>query len=110
MLNQAVHLPLNPKVLPGSAAATDASMALIDEFRRYYLERMLPVARVGLGSGLVASFVIRDSVWLPCLIAGAAGIAGLSAITVGALAARTGALDLYGSVIFSTLCTYLVLG
>ena len=148
MLNQAVHLPLSPRVLPDSGLRTDESIALDTEFRRYYLERMLPVARVGLGiwivlaltacvidgflapesfseraiplrvfimmaplsAALVATFVIKHRNWLSYLIAFAACIAGLSAVAVGAVAARTGAIDIYGSVLFSTLCTYLVLG
>ncbi len=148
MLNQAVHLPLSPRILPDTAATSDESMGLDTEFRRYFLQRMLPFTRVGLGiwivlaltacvfdgliapeafaeraiplrvftmlvplsAALVATFVIRHRIWLPYLVASAAGIAGFSAVAVGAVAARTGAIDVYGSAIFSTLCIYLVLG
>ncbi len=47
---------------------------------------------------------------MPYLIASAACIAGLSAVAVGAIAAGTGAIDVYGSAVFATLCIYLVLG
>jgi len=53
MLNQAVHLPLTPSFLPNSVETTDESKALDKEFRRYYSDRMLPVARAGISLGLV---------------------------------------------------------
>ncbi len=148
MLNQAVHLPLSPRILPGSAVTSDESKALDAEFRRFYLDRMLPIARIGLGVWIVlvstaclfdvflapetfseqaiplrvfamllplaavlgATFVLKRRSWLPYLIASAACFAGLAAVAVGAIAARTGAIDVYGSAMFSTLCIYLVLG
>jgi diguanylate cyclase (GGDEF)-like protein len=67
MLNQARHLQLTPRLLPGSSPATVESQALDDEFRRYYLARKLPVARVAIGLGilLVLAVCILDMSLLP---------------------------------------------
>jgi len=57
MFNEATHVSLVPRLLPGSSRATDESRELDRVFRTYYIERMLPVARVALG------------VWIACVIA-----------------------------------------
>jgi len=67
MLNQATHLPLTPSFLPNSSVMTDEAKALDKEFRRYYIERMLPVARAGIGLGLllVVAICILDMLLMP---------------------------------------------
>ena len=67
MLNQAVHLPLTPSFLPKSVVSTDESKALDKEFRRYYSDRMLPVARAGISLGLVLviAVCILDALMMP---------------------------------------------
>jgi len=67
MLNQAVHLPLTPSFFPTSADSTDEAKALDKEFRRYYSDRMLPVARAGLSLGLVLliAVCVLDAFMMP---------------------------------------------
>jgi diguanylate cyclase (GGDEF)-like protein len=67
MLNQATHLPLTPNLLPGGSPATVESQALDREFRRYYMARKLPVARVAIGLGfmLVLAVCILDMSLMP---------------------------------------------
>lgn len=57
MLNEATHVSLVPKFLPGSNRATDASRELDRIFRTYYIDRMLPIARIAL------------VLWIACVIA-----------------------------------------
>lgn len=67
MLNQATHLPLTPSFLPTSVESTDESKAMDKEFRRYYSDRMLPVARAGISLGLVlvVAVIILDAFMMP---------------------------------------------
>lgn len=67
MLNQVTHLRVTPSFLPGSAPLTDESKSLDKEFRRYYIERMLPIARaaIGLGFLLVVAASILDVTLMP---------------------------------------------
>lgn len=59
MLNKATHLPLTPSFLPhSSATTTEEFQALDQEFRRYYVHRMLPVARAGIGLGFLLTAVV----------------------------------------------------
>jgi len=59
MLNKATHLPLTPSLLPrSSATATEELQALDQEFRRYYVHRMLPVARAGIGLGFLLAAIV----------------------------------------------------
>lgn len=58
MLNQAEHLRLVPRLLPIESTSTDESRDLDREFRRYYVDRMLPVARAGLGIGFVLAIAV----------------------------------------------------
>jgi diguanylate cyclase (GGDEF)-like protein len=148
MLNQATHLPLTPVFLPNSSAMTDEAKALDREFRRYYIERMLPVARAGIGLGLLlvvaiclldmllmpqafvekaipmrlttmlipmsaalsATFLARERVWLPYLIAFVAFLVGVSALAFGAMVDRAGEQLVFWGIIFTTFNVYLVLG
>ena len=148
MLNQAIHLPPTPSFLPNSSAMTDEAKALEKEFRRYYMERMLPVARAGIGLGLLlvaaiclfdmllmpqafvekaipmrlttmlipmsvalsATFLARERVWLPYLIAFVAFLVGVSALVFGAMVDRAGEQLVFWGVIFTTFNVYLLLG
>ena len=67
MLNQVTHLRLTPSFLPDSALLTEESRSLDKEFRRYYIERMLPVARaaIGLGFLLVVATCVLDVTLMP---------------------------------------------
>lgn len=67
MLNQVTHLRVTPSFLPGSAPLTEESKSLDKEFRRYYIERMLPIARaaIGLGFLLVVAASILDVTLMP---------------------------------------------
>ena len=58
MLNKARHLPLAPSFLPRSRAVSEELTALDQEFRRYYVHRMLPVARAGIGLGFLLTAVV----------------------------------------------------
>ncbi len=58
MLNKAAHLPLTPSFLPHSSATTEELNALDQEFRRFYVHRMLPVARAGIGLGLALTAIV----------------------------------------------------
>jgi diguanylate cyclase (GGDEF)-like protein len=148
MLNQALHLPPTPSFLPNSSAMTDEAKALEKEFRRYYMERMLPVARAGIGLGLLlvaaiclfdmllmpqafvekaipmrlttmlipmsvalsATFLARERVWLPYLIAFVAFLVGVSTLVFGAMVDRAGEQLVFWGVIFTTFNVYLLLG
>lgn len=48
MLNEATHVSLVPRLLPGASTATDESRELDRLFRKYYVDRTLPVARAAL--------------------------------------------------------------
>lgn len=67
MLNQVTHLRVTPSFLPSSAPLTEESRSLDQEFRRYYVERMLPVARaaIGLGFLLVLATCVLDVALMP---------------------------------------------
>lgn len=67
MLNQATHLRLAPSFLPNSSPLTNESKSLEKEFRRYYVARMLSVARaaIGLGFLLVGAVCILDVTQMP---------------------------------------------
>ena len=148
MLNQATHLRLTPSFLPTQSAMTDESKALDKEFRRYYIDRMLPVARAGIGLGLMlvvavcildmllmpqafvekaiplrlmtmlipmsavlgATFLAKERIWLPYLIAPVAFLVGTSALVFGAMVERTGEQLVFWGVIFTTFNVYLLLG
>jgi diguanylate cyclase (GGDEF)-like protein len=58
LLNKARHLPLAPSFLPRSRAVSEELTALDQEFRRYYVHRMLPVARAGIGLGFLLTAVV----------------------------------------------------
>ncbi len=58
MLNKATHLPLTPSFLPRSWATNEELQALDQEFRRYYVHRMLPVARAGIGLGFLLTAIV----------------------------------------------------
>jgi diguanylate cyclase (GGDEF)-like protein len=127
---------------------TDEAKALEKEFRRYYMERMLPVARAGIGLGLLlvaaiclfdmllmpqafvekaipmrlttmlipmsvalsATFLARERVWLPYLIAFVAFLVGVSTLVFGAMVDRAGEQLVFWGVIFTTFNVYLLLG
>lgn len=148
MLNQASHLSLIPRLLPGSKSLSEESLELDRAFRDYYVERTLPVTRAALGfwialvivvsildtflmpsafveqtrslrlmvtlvplaMALLATFFVKQRIWVPNIVAAAALIAGASALAISAKAALSGATDVYWSLLFATICIYLVLG
>ena len=58
MLNKAAHIPLAPSFLPHSSGTTEELHALDQEFRRFYVHRMLPVARAGIALGFVLTAIV----------------------------------------------------
>ncbi|MBT8090354.1 MAG: GGDEF domain-containing protein [Gammaproteobacteria bacterium] len=58
MLNKAAHIPLAPSFLPHSSGTTEELHALDQEFRRFYVHRMLPIARAGIALGLVLAGIV----------------------------------------------------
>jgi diguanylate cyclase (GGDEF)-like protein len=67
MLNQADHLVLTPTLLSRPTIVTDDSGAMEAEFRRHFVERLLPFARASLGLGLVlvVAVCILDMLLMP---------------------------------------------
>ena len=67
MLNQATHLSLAPRLLPGAEIVTDESRELDRNFRRFYIERTLSVTRAALGLwiALVISVSVLDAFLMP---------------------------------------------
>lgn len=67
MQNQASHLQLTPNLLPFPSRTSDESRAVEAEFRSYYMKRMLPVARAGVGIGLllVVMLSVIDLILMP---------------------------------------------
>lgn len=72
MLNQATYLPTTPGLLSRPSDGTDETSALEGEFRRHFIERMLPAARSALGLGLllVTIGIALDRALLPTAGAG----------------------------------------
>lgn len=67
MLNQAIHLSLRPRFLPGTNAATNELAELDQAFRAFYIERMLPITRAALGLwlALVITVSVLDAFLMP---------------------------------------------
>ena len=59
---------------------------------------------------LLATFVVKQRLWVPNIVAVAALITGASALAISAKALQTGASDVYWSLLFATFCIYIVLG
>ena len=58
MQNQAHHLALKPRLWSRSTEETDESRAMEADFRRHYLERMLPYVRASLGLGIALVIIV----------------------------------------------------
>jgi len=58
MQNQAHHLALKPRLWSRSTTETDESRAMEVDFRRHYLERMLPYIRASLGLGIALVVIV----------------------------------------------------
>lgn len=67
MLNQARHLSLAPRLLPGAEIVSDESRELDRNFRQFYIERTLSVTRAALGLwiALVISISVLDAFLMP---------------------------------------------
>ena len=67
MLNQATHISLAPRLLPGSDSDTTELRDLDRAFRLFYVERMLPVTRSALGIWLVLviAVTVLDTFLMP---------------------------------------------
>ena len=67
MLNQATNLGIKPSFFPAPAAVRQETGALEREFRRFYIDQMLPVVRAGLSVGLflAAAVCILDLFLMP---------------------------------------------
>ncbi|MGI9237818.1 MAG: diguanylate cyclase domain-containing protein, partial [Woeseiaceae bacterium] len=74
------------------------------------LSLRIMVALIPLSAALLATFLLKRRLWLPYILAAAAFLAGVAALAISATALQLGALDVYGSVVFATMCVYLVLG
>ena len=58
MQNQAHHLALKPRLWSRATEETDESMVMEADFRRHYLERMLPYVRASLGLGIALVVIV----------------------------------------------------
>ncbi|MGI9233858.1 MAG: GGDEF domain-containing protein [Woeseiaceae bacterium] len=74
------------------------------------LSMRIMAALVPLSVALLATFLMKRRLWLPYVVAAAAVLAGIAALAISATALQLGAPDAYGSLIFATICIYLVLG
>lgn len=92
------------------------SVALVDAFLmpETFVEQALPL-RLGamllpLALALIATFAVKQLLWVSTIVAVAALLAGSATLVISASAVQTGASDIYWSLLFATLCIYLVLG
>ncbi len=58
MLNQARHLRLTPSFWPGSLSLSEESARIEKEFRRFFVNQKLPVARAAIGLGFLLTIAI----------------------------------------------------
>lgn len=63
-----------------------------------------------LAMALLATFVVKQRLWVSNIVAVAALLAGAGALVISAKAVQTGASDVYWSLLFATFCIYVVLG
>ncbi|MGI9259074.1 MAG: diguanylate cyclase domain-containing protein, partial [Gammaproteobacteria bacterium] len=92
-----------------SVSVLDAFIAP-DGFGDRALSLRVMVALIPLSAALLATFLVKRRLWLPYILAAAAFLAGVAALAISATAVQLGAPDVVGSVVFATMCVYLVLG
>lgn len=92
-----------------SVTALDAFIAPTG-FGDETLSLRIMAALIPLSAALIASFFLERRLLLPYVMAAAAFLAGVSSLAISATSIQFGAPDVYWSVVFATMCVYLVLG